>query len=265
MAVATSKLGLSLPADGEAGWGAMVRQNFSILDQFASGQNVSKILTGGTYTLSATEGAADSFEISGVLTANQTVVVPNNMPPFAIENLTSGNFTLSVKTAAGAAVVLPRGLSLCYANGAIVELVKSNIVGQLISTATTAVGTAATRVALGGAAYSSGGLTLDTALNQVTCINPGTYRFSGKVGGVSTAAIQSLMVQAYLNGAPLSNALAPHAKANNSAAVAGELECSIDFILDLVAGDDVSLWASGSVANGVTLAIGRCSLLAQRL
>lgn len=265
MATATAKLGLSLPADGEAGWAAMVRQNFTILDQFASGQNVPKVMTGGTYTLSVTEGAADSFEISGVLAANQTIVVPNNMPPFAIENLTTGNFTLSVKTATGAALVLPKGVSLLYANGAIVEFVKANIVGQLISSATTQVGTAATKVALGGVAFSSGGLTLDAALSQVTCVNAGTYRFSGKVGGTTTAAIQTLMLQAYLNAAPLSTAQAPQAKVGNPVAVAGELECSVDFIVDLVAGDDVSLYVTGSVANGVTLAIGRCALTAQRL
>jgi hypothetical protein len=351
MATATAKLGLNLPADGEPGWGAMLRANFTALDQSAAGQNCVKVLTGGTYVLSATEGRCDSFEVSGALTSNLVIIVPNNMPTFAFENLTTGNFTVTVKTALGAGVVvdqltismmycngtncefisgvqaraavvsaggtvtlknsdisgnaieisgaltsnlivvvpknaapfavenlttgaftvtvktalgtgfvLPYGISVLYCNGTNCECVSSGVEAQIISTATTVIAATQTKVALGGDAFTSGGITTDNVNSRLTCVNPGTYLLRAKVGGLTTAAIQNLTVSIFKNGVQMTAAVMPSAAVTNPVAVAAYIQANIDGILNMVAGDYVELFAICSVASGVTCQIGQCSL-----
>lgn len=265
MATLTAKLGLSKPADGEAGWGAMMRTNLDILDAAAAGQNCPKVLTGGTYTLTATEGLCDSFEISGTLVSALIIVVPNNMPPFSVENLTTGGFTVSIKTALGTAFVLPTGVSLFYANGTNVERIYSPTVGQLISTATTAIAATATKVALGGVAYNSGGITCDTANSRLTCVNPGTYEIRAEVGALTTSVIQSLTAVLYKNGVAIPVSQFPTKIMYCNAAQATYLSGSMQGILDLVAGDFLEIFANGSAASGCTMQIGHCALSARHI
>ena len=60
---------------------------------------LSQVVTGGTLTLSAAQGANIIQEYSGVLTSNQIVVVPSTVQIYSIQNTTSGSFNLTVKTA----------------------------------------------------------------------------------------------------------------------------------------------------------------------
>ncbi|MEQ1629613.1 MAG: hypothetical protein ABL873_03800 [Gallionella sp.] len=88
------------------------------------GYNVTKTLTGGTYTLTEFESLASSFEFNGALTSNLIIVVPNNMPVFAVENLTTGNFTLTIKTALGTGQAIGQGeISMVYCNGVNCEFI----------------------------------------------------------------------------------------------------------------------------------------------
>lgn len=72
----------------------------------------------GDYTLGS-GGAGElnriSYTLTGVLTGNRNLVVPNTTQQYWIQNSTSGAFTLTVKTAAGTGVAVPQGFSMILA------------------------------------------------------------------------------------------------------------------------------------------------------
>lgn len=57
----------------------------------------------------APEAREAVLNFTGTLTANQTVIVPNTKKNWIVRNGTSGNFTLSMKTASGSAVQIRQG------------------------------------------------------------------------------------------------------------------------------------------------------------
>lgn len=75
--------------------------------------------TGGTLTLTPAEASNPVIAISGTLTSNLTVVVPNGSNRlWAFYNATSGAFTVTVKTVAGTGVTIAQGKrNLVYSNG----------------------------------------------------------------------------------------------------------------------------------------------------
>jgi hypothetical protein len=60
---------------------------------------LSQVVTGGTLTLTAAQGANIIQEYTGALTSNQIVVVPSTVQIYSIQNTTSGSYNLTVKTA----------------------------------------------------------------------------------------------------------------------------------------------------------------------
>jgi hypothetical protein len=71
---------------------------------------LSKNVAGGaTVTLTTTEALNDVLNFTGLLTANIEVDVPALAKQWIARNSTTGNFTLTFKTAAGAGVVLAQG------------------------------------------------------------------------------------------------------------------------------------------------------------
>ena len=72
----------------------------------------------GTYVLSGTELNRISYKLTGVLSGARIVQVPNTVQQYWVNNATTGAFSLTVKTAAGAGVVVPQGASmLLYCDG----------------------------------------------------------------------------------------------------------------------------------------------------
>lgn len=71
-------------------------------------------VTGGTTTLTSAQAANTIQLYSGVLTSNQTIVVPSTVQLYSITNNTTGSFTFTVKTAVsgGASVTVAQGTSL---------------------------------------------------------------------------------------------------------------------------------------------------------
>lgn len=69
----------------------------------------SHAVTGGTLDLSATPLVHQVHKFTGVLTADQTVTIPNLTKTLKIQNATTGAFFMLVKTAAGTAVCIPQG------------------------------------------------------------------------------------------------------------------------------------------------------------
>jgi len=91
----------------------------------ASSGNLVLSLTGGSRTLTTTEFDNVSFDITGILTSNQTLVIPDSIPIlFVLHNQTTGAFTLTIKHSASAGVVAPQGQSsILYTTGTLVETV----------------------------------------------------------------------------------------------------------------------------------------------
>ena len=72
---------------------------------------LAQVVTGGTLTLTAAQGANIIQEYSGVLTSNQIVVLPSTVQLYSLQNDTSGAFTLTFKTAVsgGSTLVVNQG------------------------------------------------------------------------------------------------------------------------------------------------------------
>ena len=95
----------------------------AILDR-AIAEHLAVSVAGGTdVTLTATgtitaQANAAVLELTGLLTANINVIVPNRDKIYTIHNNTTGAFTLTVKTAAGTGVVVEQGFkAIVYCNG----------------------------------------------------------------------------------------------------------------------------------------------------
>ena len=80
-------------------------------------------------TLTAAQMPSTAFEISGALTSNALIIVPNNMPTKVFENLTSGAFAVTIQTAAGTGFILPPAQKyLAYSNGVNAEFVAPSVI-----------------------------------------------------------------------------------------------------------------------------------------
>lgn len=72
----------------------------------------------GNYILSGAELNRIAYKFTGILTGSRTIEVPNTVQQYWVDNATTGAFTLSVKTAAGASVTVTQGQrALLYCNG----------------------------------------------------------------------------------------------------------------------------------------------------
>lgn len=109
--------GLEKPADGEKEntWGAVINLNMGLIEDMLRGI-ATKIVTGGSYTLTKNDGASDearcaALRFTGALTANQEIVIPSLSKHYIVLNETTGNFTLTIKTAVALSetVVIPQG------------------------------------------------------------------------------------------------------------------------------------------------------------
>lgn len=71
---------------------------------------LAQVVTGGTLTLSAAQGANIIQEYSGTLTSNQIVVLPSTVQLYSLQNSTGGAFTLTFKTSGiGSTVTVGQG------------------------------------------------------------------------------------------------------------------------------------------------------------
>jgi hypothetical protein len=71
---------------------------------------LAQVVTGGTLTLSAAQGANIIQEYSGALTSNQIVVLPSTVQLYSLQNGTTGAYTLTFQTAGiGSTVTVGQG------------------------------------------------------------------------------------------------------------------------------------------------------------
>ena len=131
----STDLKLELVATGEkAGlWGSITNTNLQILEQAASGY-LSLAVGGADVALSLATYATSNgknlyYKLTGTLTANRTVTMPDTAERvFIVEDATArsaSNFTLTVKTVSGTGLALPIGsTTVLYSDG-------TNITGKL--------------------------------------------------------------------------------------------------------------------------------------
>jgi len=87
------------------GYGQAVQFTYTIL---------SLTVTGGTTTLSAAQASNVIQEYSGTLTSNQTIILPPTVQQYAVNNLTTGAFSLTLSTGSMGAttVIVPQNQTL---------------------------------------------------------------------------------------------------------------------------------------------------------
>ena len=104
MASSYSSLGVELMATGENSgtWGDKTNTNLNLMQQIASGY-VAKSIAGGAQTTALTvtngntgsEVATQIIELTGTITGNQIVTIPDSVEMrYIVKNSTSGAFTV---------------------------------------------------------------------------------------------------------------------------------------------------------------------------
>ena len=131
----SSDLKLELMTTGEKSgtWGTITNTNLQQLEQAASGY-LSLAVGSADVALALSNGAISNgknlyFKLTGTLTANRTVTMPDSTERvFIVEDATarsSSNYTLTVKTVSGTGLALPVGsTTVLYSDG-------TNITGKL--------------------------------------------------------------------------------------------------------------------------------------
>lgn len=77
-----------------------------------------KTITDANYTLTAAEARNVILEISGTLTAQRDIIVPNPARQYTVLNNTSGGFGIQVKTSAGSGIVIASAKrAIVYSDG----------------------------------------------------------------------------------------------------------------------------------------------------
>lgn len=89
-------------------WGGKLNDNLDVLDAMFGGV-WQTILGASDVTLSEAEAQYILHDLSGTLSANVNVIVPNKQRRYIFHNRTSGAFTVTVKTAEGAGVEVRQG------------------------------------------------------------------------------------------------------------------------------------------------------------
>jgi hypothetical protein len=96
---------------------------------------LAQVVTGGTLTLTAAQGANIIQEYSGALTSNQVVVLPSTVQLYSLQNSTSGPFSLTFRTAGiGSTVTIGQGQTgLVVSDGTNVYSTTSNTTSTFTS------------------------------------------------------------------------------------------------------------------------------------
>jgi|TARA_R100001086_G_scaffold166894_1_gene90562 hypothetical protein len=130
MASSYSSLGVELMATGENSgtWGDKTNTNLNIMQQIASGY-IAKSIAGGVQTTALTvtngntgsEVATQIIELTGTITGNQIVTIPDSVEMrYIVKNSTSGAFTVQFKTASGTGTTFAttdKSHKFLYSNG----------------------------------------------------------------------------------------------------------------------------------------------------
>jgi len=114
----SSSLKLTLLADGDTNWGTTVNNGVTaLIDSSVAGTATVAHDNTANYTLTSLNGTADEarkmfLNITGTITADRNIVCPTVSKLYFITNSTTGGFAVTLKTSAGAGILVPNGRSV---------------------------------------------------------------------------------------------------------------------------------------------------------
>ncbi|APC18534.1 hypothetical protein BLL42_23515 [Pseudomonas frederiksbergensis] len=107
--------------------------NTEFVQAAINGAGSVNIAGAGSIALTATQLGTGIVYLSGVLTGNKTVIVPSAAARFQMQNITTGAFTVTVRTAMGAGIVItPNTSSLLFCDGTNVQLQQSDFISPVL-------------------------------------------------------------------------------------------------------------------------------------
>lgn len=187
----TTNKAIGEPANGDTGWGTTVNTSLSQIDT-AFGGSTSLNATGlsGNQTLTSTQYAPLTLNVSGILTANVTYVVPSGVGgQWMVYNGTTGAFTLAIASAAGgSSVTIPAGSLLNVScDGSATGMRTTQSVSSV------ALSTSLSGLTVGGSPItSSGTLTLSGTLGTASGgTNLTSFTSGGAIYATGTATLTS--------------------------------------------------------------------------
>jgi len=189
----SSRLRLEKQATGENtdNWGVLLNTLIDLIDSSIAGM-ATVAVTGGAYSLTANNSTADEsrmaiLKFTGVLASNSVITVPTQSKLYKVWNATSGAYTLTLKTAAGAGVAVAqgkKGMLLC--DGTDVLEAFDSLAGNLAI-----VGTLAS-----GATTITGALSVSTTGKVGSTLGVGNATPSASGAGITFPATQSASTDA---------------------------------------------------------------------
>jgi len=197
-------------------------------------------VTGGIVTLTAAQFSNTAFDLTGVLTANLTLVIPDGLAQmFIIDNATTGAFTVTVKHAATAGIVVPQATrEIAYTTGLIVE----SLAASSSPTATQVAFTPDVNIT---------SLDVQAAIAQVYALAVKATE-KNVANGVATTNAQNELVQMIAGAAAQVAAGNPTnvVRADGTWGVAGEANLAIATLLQAQAGGNTGVHCFALFANG---------------
>ena len=208
----TAVLKLALPATGELSgtWGNTVNNNItSMVEEAIVGKAAISTWAGASHTLTTASGTTSEsrcavLECSGAPGATATVICPTATKLYIINNMVTGGYSVTLRTAAGTGITVPNGKVMwVYCDGA-------NVVDATTYLSTLQLGLALTvpnggtgTTTLTGVVKGNGAAAMTAATAAVDFVAPGAITSDGitmstaKMLGrssVSTGAIEEIAV-----------------------------------------------------------------------
>jgi hypothetical protein len=190
-------LRLELQAVGEnpLTWGIKTNTNLQLLAQAVSGHLEIDVGGSGDITLTASNAAADQsrrafITLVGTLTGNRTIVIPATSKTYIFRRITSGSFTLSIKTPGASPTLIPDGISHIACDGIDCYRVIDPSLATVdqLTTEVSAIGTAIAAVS----AATSVNATQIAAVSVLTSANTAAITAVSALTSTNTAAITSI-------------------------------------------------------------------------
>ena len=134
----TAQLRLATPATGELSgtWGDVVNASVTTMVEQAISGKATVAMADANQTMTVANGATDQsrcmmIECTGAMTANRNVVCPTSSKLYIVNNLTTGGFSVVIKTTSGTGITVPSGATtLVYCDGTNV-VIGENLVGGI--------------------------------------------------------------------------------------------------------------------------------------
>jgi hypothetical protein len=151
---------------------------------FAFDYTVINVPGTGNYALTGTELNRIAYRFTGVLTGNRVIIVPATVQQYWVDNQTTGSYTFTVRTPAGAGVAISSGeRAILYSDGT--NVLDADTAGVSYPIAVNQGGTGATTagsalINLGG---TSVGISLFTAVDQAAAWGALGVAQAGNVNG----------------------------------------------------------------------------------